>query len=94
MSGAIVVDAHGGPEVLEWTTRDPGEPGPGEVLVAHTAIGLNFIDVYQRTGLYKNPLPVPLGLEGAGTVEAVGGGVTTVRPVGVFAPARTPDWTA
>jgi NADPH2:quinone reductase len=80
MSGAIVVHAHGGPEVLAWTTRDPGEPGPGEVLVAHTAIGLNFIDVYHRTGLYPIEPPFTPGAEAAGVVQEVGEGVKDLRP--------------
>lgn len=76
MSGAIVVGRHGGPEVLEWTERDVGGPGPGEVLVRHTAVGLNYIDVYHRQGLYPLELPFTPGVEGAGVVEAVGEGVT------------------
>lgn len=75
MSGAIVVSQLGGPEVLEWVDQDPGEPGPGEVRVRHTAIGLNFIDVYHRTGLYPAELPFTPGVEGAGVVEAIGDGV-------------------
>lgn len=75
MNGAIVVTRHGGPEVLEWATRDPGQPGEGEVLVRHTAVGLNFIDVYHRTGLYHLEPPFTPGAEGAGIVEAVGAGV-------------------
>lgn len=76
MTGAIVVEAHGGPEVLHWTERDPGRPGSGEVLVRHTAVGLNFIDVYHRKGLYPVDLPFTPGVEGAGVVEEVGEGVT------------------
>ena len=75
MNGAIVVRRHGGPEVLEWTEDDPGEPGPGEVRVRHTAVGLNFIDVYHRTGLYMLDLPFVPGSEGVGVVEALGEGV-------------------
>ncbi|HSH75830.1 MAG TPA: quinone oxidoreductase [Longimicrobiales bacterium] len=75
MDGAIVVSRLGGPEVLEWTRKDPGEPGPGEVLVRHTAVGLNFIDVYHRTGLYPLELPFTPGVEAAGVVERVGSGV-------------------
>lgn len=75
MDGAIVVRETGGPEVLQWDTMDPGEPGPDEVLVRHTAVGLNFIDVYHRTGLYPLELPFTPGVEGAGVVEAVGNGV-------------------
>ena len=80
MDGAIVVTAHGSADVLEWTTRDPGEPGPGEVLVRHTAIGLNFIDVYHRTGLYPLELPFTPGVEAAGIVERVGPGVDDLSP--------------
>lgn len=75
MAGAIVVSKHGGPEVLEWKEVDPGEPGSGEVRVRHTAVGLNFIDVYHRTGLYPLDPPFTPGVEGAGVVEALGEGV-------------------
>ena len=71
---------HGGPEVLEFKDVTLGDPGPGEALVRHQAIGLNYIDTYQRTGLYPMPLPSGLGLEAAGVVEAVGDGVTNVAP--------------
>jgi NADPH2:quinone reductase len=80
MSRAIVVTEVGGPEVLQWTDRDPGEPGSGEVLVRHTAVGLNFIDVYHRTGLYPVELPFTPGAEAAGVVERVGGGVDDLSP--------------
>jgi len=80
MDGAIVVSRLGGPEVLEWSQKDPGEPGPGEVLVRHTAVGLNFIDVYHRTGLYPMELPFTPGVEGAGVVEKVGEGVDDLGP--------------
>ncbi len=80
MDGAIVVRAHGGPEVLEWTQSDPGRPGPGEVLIRHSAVGLNFIDVYHREGLYPLELPFTPGMEGAGRVEAVGDGVGDLSP--------------
>lgn len=80
MRGAIVVRQTGGPEVLEWTELDPGEPGPGEVLIRHTAVGLNFIDVYHRTGLYPLDPPFTPGVEGAGVVEAVGDGVDDLEP--------------
>jgi NADPH2:quinone reductase len=72
MSRAIVVQQHGGSEVLRLEERDPGEPGPGSVRVRVSASGVNFIDVYMRTGLYPRPTPFVLGLEGAGVVEAVG----------------------
>ena len=74
MPKAIMMDEFGGPEVLQWRESDPGEPGPGQVLLRHTAIGLNFIDTYQRTGLYPLELPSGLGLEAAGEVLAVGPG--------------------
>ncbi len=77
---AIVIDQFGGPEVMQLRGVPLGEPGPGEVLIRHHAIGLNFIDVYQRTGLYANPLPLQLGMEAAGVVEAVGDGVDHLRP--------------
>lgn len=79
MDGAIIVRRHGGPEVLEWTNDDPGTPGPGEVLVRHTAVGLNFIDVYHRTGLYMLDLPFVPGSEGAGVVQAMGEGVEGMK---------------
>jgi len=80
MDGAIVVRELGGPEVLEWATDDPGEPGPGEALVRHVAIGLNYIDVYHRTGLYPVDPPFTPGVEGAGVVERVGSGVDDLAP--------------
>ena len=76
MSRAIQISAFGGPEQLQLVDVAVGEPGPGEIRIRHQACGLNFIDVYQRTGLYPNPLPLTLGMEGAGIVEAVGEGVT------------------
>lgn len=72
MSKAIRLHATGGPEVLRFEDFDPGPPGPAEVRVRHTAIGLNYIDVYDRIGLYPMPLPGGLGREAAGTVESVG----------------------
>ncbi len=75
MSRAVVVRTTGGPEVLRLESRDPGPPGPGAVRVRVRAIGVNFIDVYFRTGLYPSPLPFVAGVEGAGVVEAVGAGV-------------------
>ena len=77
---AVQVHAHGGPEVLGWGPVELPEPGPGEVLVDVAAAGVNFIDVYQRDGLYPLPLPVTLGMEGAGVVRAVGPDVDGVRP--------------
>lgn len=78
-SKAIQITRHGGPEVLQLVQRDVGQPGAGEILLRHRAIGLNFIDVYQRSGLYALPLPLQLGMEGAGVVEAVGDGVTHLQ---------------
>ncbi len=81
MSKAIRVERTGGPEALQWADVPVGKPGPGEALVRHTAIGVNFIDVYHRRGLYPLPsLPAVIGLEAAGRVEAVGPGVTEVVP--------------
>ena len=79
MSKAIVVHELGGPEVMKWESHDPGQPGAGQVLVEQTAAGVNFIDVYFRTGLYKADLPLVLGKEGAGKVAAVGEGVTRFK---------------
>ncbi|MBQ0931668.1 quinone oxidoreductase [Ideonella sp. 4Y16] len=75
-SRAIQIDAFGGPEQLRLVEREVGEPGPGEIRIRHHAVGLNFIDIYQRTGLYPNALPLALGMEGAGVIEAVGEGVS------------------
>lgn len=81
MTNAIRLHETGGPEVLRWEAVDPGAPGPGEVLLDQKAVGLNFIDVYHRTGLYPLPsLPAVPGMEGAGMVEAVGEGVTEFSP--------------
>ncbi len=77
---AIRIRDFGGPEVLRYETVEIGEPGPGQARVRHTAVGINFIDVYHRTGLYAVPLPSGLGVEGAGVVEAVGPDVTDVAP--------------
>ncbi len=79
MSHAIRIHRTGGPEVLQWEQADVGVPGPGQVRLKQTAVGLNFIDVYHRTGLYPLPLPFVPGMEGAGVVEAVGDGVTHLR---------------
>lgn len=75
---AIRLHEYGGPEVLRWEEVDPGEPGEGEAQLRHTAIGLNLIDTYHRTGLYPLDLPTGLGSEAAGVVEAIGPGVTDV----------------
>ncbi|MBC7982644.1 MAG: quinone oxidoreductase, partial [Candidatus Obscuribacterales bacterium] len=72
MTHAIRIHSYGGPEVLTWESVNVGEPGPDQVRLRHTAIGLNFIDVYERTGLYPGALPGGLGREAAGVVEAVG----------------------
>jgi NADPH:quinone reductase len=94
---AIRVAATGGPEVLTLQTVDLGPPGPGEIRIRHGAIGVNFIDTYHRTGLYPISLPSGLGLEAAGTVEAIGDGVTDFKvgdraayctgPIGAYADA-------
>lgn len=94
----IVLRAHGGPEVLEQETIGQLTPGAGQAVVRHTAIGLNFIDTYYRSGAYPVPLPSGLGSEAAGIVEAVGEGVTNVRagdrvayadgPLGAYATLR------
>lgn len=80
MTKAIRVYEAGGPEVLKWEDVDVAAPGAGEALVRQTAAGLNFIDTYQRSGLYPMTLPAIMGNEGAGVVEAVGEGVTEVQP--------------
>jgi NADPH2:quinone reductase len=97
MPHAIRVHEAGAPEVLKWEEVDVGEPGPGQVRLRQEAAGLNFIDVYHRTGLYPQPLPFTPGVEGAGVVEAVGEGVADLKvgdrvayggPVGGYAEAR------
>lgn len=80
MTHAIRIHKPGGPEVLQWEEVELGEPGPGAIRLRNTAVGLNFIDVYHRSGLYPVPLPFIPGMEGAGTVEAVGPGVTDLKP--------------
>ncbi len=94
---AIVIEQTGGLEALCWRTITVPEPGPGEVLLRHEAIGLNYIDVYHRSGLYHQKLPFIPGVEGAGIVEAVGAGVTALRagdrvayakPIGAYAERR------
>jgi NADPH2:quinone reductase len=80
MAQAIRFHATGGPEVLTWESVDVAAPGPGEVRVRNTAIGVNFIDTYQRSGLYPLTLPSGLGTEAAGVVEAVGAGVQALSP--------------
>jgi NADPH2:quinone reductase len=99
MTRAIRIHAPGGPEALSWDEVEVGEPGEGQVRLAQTAVGLNYIDVYQRSGLYPLPeLPATLGLEAAGRVDAVGSGVEALAPgdrvayasppVGAYAEAR------
>ncbi|MEG0720082.1 MAG: alcohol dehydrogenase catalytic domain-containing protein, partial [Comamonas sp.] len=75
MNMAVQIAAPGGPEQLQLVEVAVGEPGPGEVRIRHKAVGLNYIDVYQRSGLYPLPMPLNLGMEGAGVIEAVGPGV-------------------
>ncbi len=99
MARAIRIHQTGGPEVLVWEDVEVGDPGPGEARVRHTAVGLNFIDCYFRSGTYPPPaLPLVLGFEGAGVVEAVGEGVDVVKagdrvayataPIGAYAEVR------
>jgi len=78
-SKAIRIDRNGGPEELKLVEVEVGEPGPGEIRIRHHAVGLNFIDTYQRSGLYPLALPLQLGMEAAGVVEAVGEGVTHLK---------------
>jgi NADPH2:quinone reductase len=96
---AVMIRAHGGPEVLEVVEVDVKDPGPDEVRIRQHAIGLNFIDIYYRTGLYASALPHGLGFEGAGVVEAVGSNVKFLKagdrvaypqgPIGAYAEMRT-----
>ncbi len=79
MSNAICIHQTGGPEVMQWESVSVGDPAGGEARVRHTAVGLNYIDTYHRSGLYKLPLPSGIGLEAAGVVEAVGAGVSDIR---------------
>jgi len=97
MTSAIRIHEAGGPEVLKWETVEVGEPGPGQVRLRQEAAGLNYIDVYHRTGLYPQPLPFIPGVEGAGVVAAVGDGVAGVTagdrvayagPIGGYAEER------
>ena len=100
MTHAIQVGQTGGPEVLRWAPVEVGDPAQGQVRLRHAAVGLNYIDVYHRTGLYPQPLPFIPGVEGAGVVEAVGDGVTGLSPgdrvayagpIGSYAEARLID---
>ncbi|MCL4764693.1 MAG: quinone oxidoreductase [Hyphomicrobiaceae bacterium] len=79
MVHAIRIHRHGGPEVMVWEDVDVGQPGEGQVRLKHRAIGLNYIDTYHRSGLYKISLPAVIGTEGAGAVTAVGPGVTDIK---------------
>jgi NADPH2:quinone reductase len=80
MATAIRIHEAGGPEQLKVEDIDVNDPAPGEVLIRHTAVGLNFIDIYQRSGLYPMDLPATLGMEAAGVVEALGDGVAGLEP--------------
>jgi NADPH:quinone reductase len=80
MAHAIRIHQPGGPEVMQWEEITTGDPGPGQARVRHTAVGVNYIDTYHRSGLYKLPMPTGLGSEAAGVVEAVGQGVTDIKP--------------
>ena len=79
MTKAIRVHKPGGPDTMVWEDLEAGEPGPGQVRVKHTAVGLNYIDVYHRTGLYPLEYPTGIGMEAAGLVEAVGDGVNDLK---------------
>jgi NADPH2:quinone reductase len=98
MTHAIRIHDTGGPEVMKWEAVEVGAPGPKEIRIRHTAVGLNFIDTYHRSGLYKLPLPSIIGREGAGVVEAVGAEVSELAvgdrvayasaPIGSYSEAR------
>ena len=98
MTSAIRFHKTGGPEVLVWEDVTVGKPGPGEARIRHTAVGLNFVDIYNRSGLYPVQLPSGLGSEGAGVVEELGEGVTDLKvgdrvaygssPLGAYSEAR------
>ena len=98
MTNAIRIHEHGGPEVMKWEAVEVGAPGPGEVRIKHTAVGLNYIDTYHRSGLYKIPLPTVIGREGAGVVEAVASDVHDIAvgdrvayaslPIGAYSEVR------
>ncbi len=94
MPHAIRIQEHGGPEKLRWEEVQVGDPGPGQVRVRNAAVGLNFVDCYQRSGLYPMQLPFTLGSEGAGVVEKTGPGVKELKagdrvaysgPIGAYA---------
>jgi NADPH2:quinone reductase len=98
MTKAIRIHANGGPEVMKWEDVPTPEPGPNEALIRHEAVGLNYIDVYFRTGLYKSPLPATIGMEGSGIVLALGSNVADLAvgdrvayaggPIGAYATQR------
>ena len=98
MSKAMRIHKPGGPESMQWEDVEIGKPGAGEVQVRHRAVGLNYLDVYNRTGLYPNPLPLMVGHEGSGVVEAVGAGGTDLKvgdrvaygagPIGAYCEVR------
>ena len=98
MTHVIRIHEHGGPDVMKWETIDVGDPGEKEIRVRHTAVGLNYIDTYHRSGLYKIPMPSVIGREAAGVVEAIGSAVTDFKvgervaygsaPIGSYAEAR------
>src|ERR1700754_1269047 len=79
MSKAVRIDRNGGPEELKIVDVEGGDPGPAETPTRHKAVGLNFIDTYQRSGLYPFPMPLQLGMEASGVVEAVGEGVSHLK---------------
>ena len=79
MSLTVQIAQHGGPEEMKLVDVPVGQPGPGQIRIRHKAIGLNFIDVYQRQGLYAMPMPLNLGMEASGIVQAVGEGVTHLK---------------
>jgi NADPH2:quinone reductase len=79
VSKGIIIRAHGGPEVMKWEEVSVGKPGPGQVRLRQTAVGLNFLDVYHRTGLYPTSLPTSIGSEAAGVIEEVGPDVTDLK---------------
>jgi NADPH:quinone reductase len=98
MTHAIRIHAQGGPEVMKWEAVTVGEPGPNEVRIKHTAVGLNYIDTYHRSGMYPVALPTVLGREGSGVIEALGSAVTEFKvgdrvayassPIGSYSEAR------
>lgn len=100
MTYAVRIHRQGGPEVLQWEAVEVGDPGPGQVRLRQAAVGLNYIDVYHRTGYYPQPLPFIPGLEGAGTVDMIGSGVRHLRvgdrvayagPIGAYSESRLID---